>query len=289
MAAQQAWADALEAGGRAAATLRQQGQHAMVLPVLINNARLARMLDDPEVTLRWAQLAADTANYHGSPDERAHAIFQLGSAQWDNGNDDGATTSFDEAGVLFEQQDSLSNAAVAAGNAAAKSHSRAEKTGRLRTAAKRWGGTEETERHAYALVSLSAALAADSDYAGATVVLGQAADALAARACTSNLSVEIEMRLLALLLLDKERPDQIRQPSITAEAAAAANYSSEFGILDDLRRNAGSLPDPHALLQRIVCEEPRNGPEPYDAWFFRALGSQTPARAALESGRALSK
>jgi hypothetical protein len=286
--AQTSWADALEASESAARTLLQCAKEVTALPSVINSCRFARRLDNSKRAIYWARIAVDIADRLGTLDQRASAHFALGTA-----SDDDALESYYKAGELFAQARNFSNAAVASGNAAKSARTRNEAVEFLRAAAERWEETAEVTRMATALVSLSAALAACDDLAGAAAALDQAINELTASDVAHELAdddvaprllLEIRVRRAALVVLGAGTPGDVEEFD-GMEQAGEAQLTTEIATLRDLSGGAISSQEAQEILGRIIYQEPRNPAAPYDEWWYQELGTEPPPRRALGPGR----
>ncbi|MFI6077247.1 NB-ARC domain-containing protein [Actinoplanes sp. NPDC051343] len=292
------WADndhagALAAGERAGALINVGGQDSVLVPVAINNCKLAREMGDIEKALSWGRTATELADRLSDGNLRASAAFNLARAQHHAGRHDVAIESGRRAEMLYQVEKNWWNSAVAAQNAALS----AEQVGDTSAAVRlRKRAIEHWERRGLAshlvdsMVELSALHARLGAYELAGQVLEQAARA--GSDAPALLGAEVRMRYQASRLFVGTEPgnlgseiDHLFETLASSAPGDVEKVDAELdriqGVLDRFYRGALSTPEARRQTQEFLVSGTRNKVPPAPEWLHQDLGAQAANRAML--------
>ncbi|MFI6645283.1 hypothetical protein [Streptomyces sp. NPDC050504] len=285
---QEEWAEALAAGERADAALRASDRVAATR-IAVNNARVARRLEDPEVALRWGRSALERSDATGDVRLRAYARNVCGLAEEHAGRPAAALALYRGAADLWESLgDQDANAAVEHANAGYMAHDLADPATAVHLwlrAADLWERDGVVNRAVEMLVDVSALYAATDAYRQSADVLTRAARLARDDGGTSPLQrLEVHLRGEAARLCNgtrhPRRTEEDRAPEGTepgnadlAELRSILEAHAEGRLTTSAaRRRAAPLLNPfaHHCAHR---EEP---------WVFEDLGVEAEVKGELE-------
>ncbi|MDR7275728.1 trypsin-like peptidase domain-containing protein [Catenuloplanes atrovinosus] len=278
---------ALAAGERSASVLTAAGREAAVIPVAINNCRLARELRDATRTSSWARRADGLAGRVRDRGLQASAAFELNRAQHDAGELAAAIASARRAEALYRAEENWFNAAVTCENGALS----AEDSGDVAlarqwraTAVEHWRRCGNLPRLLRALVDLSALHVRVTEYEPADDALAGAIRAIRDEPGTALpplLESEILARHAAVRLFTGTGADR-HGTDLAAPAAADGTGDAELerlrAVLSRFHAGALSIDDARQQVLTVLRTETRHGPEMARPWLHDDLGAELAPR-----------